>query len=146
MMRRTIWVGAGAAAAARLARRAYQARRRSAPVPEGQRLTVRATIAPELVADLTDLLRRVTGRAASDEAGGISISLAPGVDPSDIERDLHAVIHRWSEMHPGIRVYVAAGAELPHLPRRRKFRRGVEAEEPVAAASSGMWATPPPSS
>jgi hypothetical protein len=88
---------------------------------------VRATVEPELVADLTDLLRRVTGRAASDQAGAITVDLAAGVSLSDVERELGIVVHRWSEMHPGVRVHVTADDEVPRLPRRRKRRRGVEA-------------------
>jgi hypothetical protein len=90
---------------------------------------VRATIAPELVDDLTDLLRRVTGRAASDDGGGITVRLAPGVDPSDVERELRAVVHRWSEMHPGVRVDVAPAAEPSRLPRRWEWRGSVETEQ-----------------
>jgi hypothetical protein len=132
-MRRVIWVGAGAAAAARVAQRAYLARRKERS--DGNRLAVRATVAPELVSDLTDLLRRVAGRAEVDQAGAITISLAPGVDRSDIERELRAVVHRWSEMHPGIRVRVTDGDEGAHR-RRATRRRTVETQEraePTAA-------------
>jgi hypothetical protein len=81
-------------------------------------LTVEATVAPELVADLADLLRRVTGRAASDETGAIAVSLAPGVSPSDAERDLRTVLQRWSDMHPGIRVRVTLDGRLSQSSRR----------------------------
>lgn len=102
-------------------------------------------MAPELVADLTDLLRRVTGRAASDQAGAITIKLAAGVSLSDVERDLGMVVHRWSEMHPGVRVQVTADDAAPRPPRRRTRRRGVGAEESMAVAGSVM-AAPPQSS
>jgi len=104
-------------------------------------------VAPELVADLTDLLRRVTGRAASDQDGGITVTLAPGVELPEVERDLRAVVHRWSEMHPGVRVQViAAGAKVPQPLRRRTFRRGGRPEQPVAVATTGVGATSPPAS
>jgi hypothetical protein len=103
-------------------------------------------VAPELVADLTDLLRRVTGRAASDQDGGITVTLAPGVDLHEVERDLRAVVHRWSEMHPGVHIQVAAGAKVPHAPRRRTFRRRARSEQPVAVATTGVEATSSPTS
>lgn len=133
MMRRVIWVGAGAAAAARVAQRAYLARRKERL--DGNRLAVRATVAPELVADLTDLLRRVAGRAEADQAGAITISLASGVDRSDIERELRAVVHRWSEMHPAIRVRVTDADEAPQR-RRATFRRKVERQELAEATAA----------
>jgi hypothetical protein len=71
-----------------------------------------------LVADLVDLLGRVTGRASSDQAGAIKVKLAPGIDWSKAERDLRAVLHRWSEMHPGVRVRISAEED-----RRRKSPR-----------------------
>jgi hypothetical protein len=110
-------VGAGAAAAARLLRHAPRPRR--VPASKGHSLTVQATVAPELVADLADLLGRVTGRAASDQAGAIKVKLAPGIDWSKAEQDLRAVLHRWSEMHPGVRVRISAEEER----RRRSPRR-----------------------
>jgi hypothetical protein len=133
MRRRAIWIGAGAATAARLARRVYRARREA--TSDGHRLTIRATVAPEVVADLEDLLRRVSGRAASDQHGAITVSLAPGAEVPEVERDLRAVVHRWSEMHPGVRVHVGAGAEVSEPRRQRRFRRRVQAEQPVAVAS-----------
>jgi hypothetical protein len=136
-MRRLVWVGAGAAAAVRLMQRAYQARREPSSYRNG--LTVRATVAPELVADLTDLLRRVTGRAESEQSGAIRVSLAPGVDPSGLERELRAVLDRWSEMHPGVRLRVTVDAEA--RPRRRNaFRRSGDAQERAKAAAAGTVA------
>jgi hypothetical protein len=124
------------ATAARLAERAYRARRKSPS--NGNRLAVRATVAPELVADLTDLLRRVAGRAEADQAGMITISLAPGAVPSEVERELRAVVHRWAEMHPGIRVRVTDD-ESPQR-RRATFRRPVEMQEPAEATPAGTIA------
>jgi hypothetical protein len=124
------------AAAARLARRAYHARRKVSST--GNRLAVRATVAPELVADLTDLLRRVAGRAEEDQAGAITVSLAPGADRSDVERELRAVVHRWAEMHPGIRVRVTDD-EAPHR-RRATSRHAVEIQERAEAAPAGTIA------
>jgi hypothetical protein len=139
MMRRVSWVGAGAAAAVRLVQRADRARRE--PPSNGNRLTVRATVAPELVADLTDLLRRVTGRAEREHSGAISVSLAPGVDRSGLERELRAVLDRWSEMHPGVRVRVTVDAEA--RPRRRMaFRRASDSQERKEAATVGTVAGP----
>jgi hypothetical protein len=124
------------AAAARLAERAYRARLKSPS--NGNRLAVRATVAPELVADLTDLLRRVAGRAEADHAGAITVSLAPGAVQSEVERELRAVVHRWSEMHPGIRVRVTDD-ESPHR-RRATLRRAVEMQEPADATPAGTIA------
>jgi hypothetical protein len=115
-------MGAGAAAVARLTRRAYRARRH--PTQSAYRLTVRPTVAPELVDDLTDLLRRVAGRAASDDGGAITITFAPGVDAASFERDLRAVVDRWSDMHPGVRVRVVPSTTAPN----RRWR-------PTASAS-----------
>jgi hypothetical protein len=136
-MRRVLWVGAGAATAARILERAYRARRgvRS----NGNRLAVHATVAPEVVADLTDLLRRVTGRAENDQDGAITVKLAPGVDPSEFERELRAVIHRWSEMHPGIRVRVTEDDQAPKR-RRATSRRSVETQERAETAAAGTLA------
>jgi hypothetical protein len=135
-MRRVLWVGAGAATAARILERAYRARR---GVPSnGNRLAVHATVAPEVVADLTDLLRRVTGRAENDQDGAITVKLAPGVDRSEFERELRAVIHRWSEMHPGIRVRVTEDDQAPK--RRRATRRAVENQERAETAAAGTLA------
>lgn len=124
---RLVWIGAAAAAAARVARRT-----RHPSAPEARRLTVQPTVAPELVDDLTDLLRRVMGRAASDPAGGISVNLAPGAEPSAVAQELRRVVDRWSEMHPGIRVRVAAGGEVTQRPLRRVGRRRLEAQESAA--------------
>jgi hypothetical protein len=110
---------------ARLTRRAYRARR--SPQQSLYRLTVRPTVAPELVDDLTDLLRRVAGRAASDEGGAITITFAPGVDVSSFERELRAVLERWSDMHPGVRVRVSPSASL----QTRRWRR----DAPTVSAS-----------
>jgi hypothetical protein len=136
MMRRVLWVGAGAATAARILRRAYRARREVRS--NSNRLAVHATVAPEVVADLTDLLRRVTGRAENDRDGAITVKLAPGVDRSEFERDLRAVIHRWSEMHPGIRVRVTDDDQAPK--RRRATRRAVETQERAETAAAGTLA------
>jgi hypothetical protein len=120
-------------------RHAYRGRRE--PPANGNRLTVRATVAPELVADLTDLLRRVTGRAESEHSGAIRVSLAPGVDPAGLERELRAVLDRWSEMHPGVRVRVTVDTEA--RPRRRTaFRRSTDARERAEAATAGTAAGP----
>jgi hypothetical protein len=115
--RKVLWIGAAAAAAvARVTRRAYHAR----PNPPASLygLTVRPTVAPELVDDLADLLRRVAGRASSDEGGTITITFARGADTSGIERDLRAVLERWSEMHPGVRVRITPSATVPRRGRR----------------------------
>jgi hypothetical protein len=110
---------------------------RSGTSPEARRLTVRATVAPELVDDLTDLLGRVTGRAASDEAGSITITLAPGVSVSDLERDLRTVLERWSEMHPGVRVRVTPSSGSSRPSRRWKVRKSDQGEGSAAMASDG---------
>jgi hypothetical protein len=138
-MRRVIWVGAGVAAATRLAQRTYGGRRKA--LSKNGRLTVRATVAPEIVADLSDLLRRVAGRAAVDHSGTITIDLAPGVDRSEIERQLRAVADRWSEMHPGVRVRVVADDERRshRLPTRR---RSVATHERADVVTTGSPATP----
>jgi hypothetical protein len=139
IMRRVIWVGAGVAAAARVVQRTYRGRRK--PVSNDGGLTVRATVAPELVADLSDLLRRVAGRATVDHSGTITIDLAPGVDRSEIERELRAVADRWSEMHPGVRVRVTADDERrPHRPLTR--RRGVPRHEHADVVTAGSPVTP----
>jgi hypothetical protein len=139
MVRRALLIGAGAAAAAaRLARRAY---RRRGSEPNGHRLTVHASVAPELVEDLADLLRRVTGRAASDPAGSITIKLAPGVSASETEKQLRTVVHRWSEMHPEVHVRVRADEEIQA--RRRWNRRQVSQDEPSTAGGAGVLAAPP---
>jgi hypothetical protein len=104
----------------------------------GNRLAVRATVAPELVADLTDLLRRVAGRAEADQGGAITVRLAPGVERSDVERELRAVVDRWSQMHPGIRVRVTD--DEPPYRRRATFRRAVEMQERAEAAPAGTTA------
>jgi hypothetical protein len=116
----------------------YRARR--GPAPSVYRLTVRPTVAPELVEDLTDLLRRVTGRAATDEGGAITITIAPGVDASDLERELRAVLDRWSDMHPGVRLRVTPSATLP---TRRWRRQRPTASEMQVSASEGALETPP---
>jgi hypothetical protein len=108
----------------------YHARRN--PEKSVYRLTVRPTVAPELVDDLTDLLRRVAGRAASDEGGAITITFAPGVDASRLERDLRAVMDRWSDMHPGVRVRVTPSAGLPT--RRWRRDRSTTGEQQVRAS------------
>jgi hypothetical protein len=72
-----------------------------------------------LVDDLADLLGRVTGRAASDQAGVIKVKLAPGIDSSKAEQDLRAVLHRWLEMHPGVRVRISSEEDR----RRKRLRR-----------------------
>jgi hypothetical protein len=115
-MRRVLWVGAGAAAAA--ARLLQRARRAREGFREEESLTVRAIVSPELVADLTDLLDKVTGRAASDRDGGIRIKIAPGTPSSDAIRDLRSVLDRWSEIHPGIQLRIMA--ETKSGPARRR--------------------------
>jgi hypothetical protein len=140
MARRAILIGAGAAAAAaRLTRFTYRARRASQA--SRRRLTVRATVAPELVDDLADLLRRVAGRAASDQAGSITINLAPGVSASEIEKELQAVVHRWTEMHPAIRVRVISDEEVTER-RRWKRRPAAEDEHPNAVDAQGVLVAP----
>jgi hypothetical protein len=129
-----LWVGAGAAAIARLTRGAYRARR--SPAKSVYRLTVRPTVAPELVDDLTDLLRRVAGRAASDEGGAITITFAPGVEASDLERELRTVLDRWSDMHPGVRVRVLPGVSLPT--RRWRRHRAIPSESQVHASARAL--------
>jgi hypothetical protein len=115
-MRRVLWVGAGAAAAAaRLVRRARRARE---AVRVEQSLTVQPIVSPELVADLTDLLGKVTGRAASDQEGAIRIKIAPGTPSSDAIRDLRSVLDRWSEIHPGIKLRILV--ETNSKPARRR--------------------------
>ena len=114
-MRRVLWVGAGAAAAARLFRHARRARD---TLREEQSLTVQAIVSPELVADLTDLLGKVTGRAASDQEGAIRIKIAPGTPSSDAIRDLRSVLDRWSEIHPGIQLRIMV--ETNTKPARRR--------------------------
>jgi hypothetical protein len=114
-MRRVLWVGAGAAAAARLFRHALRARE---TLREEESLTVQAIVSPELVADLTDLLGKVTGRAARDRDGAIRITLAPGTASSDAIRDLRSVLDRWSETHPGIQLRIMA--ETNSKPARRR--------------------------
>jgi len=79
---------------------------------------VQATVSPELVADLADLLGRVTGRAASDGHGAIRIKLAPGIASSDAMRDLRSVLDRWSETHPGIHLRITV--ETNSKPARRR--------------------------
>jgi hypothetical protein len=86
---------------------------------------VQAIVSPELVADLTDLLGKVTGRAASDREGAIRIKIAPGTPSSDAIRDLRSVLDRWSEIHPGIQLRImvetnsgAARRRTAALPRR----------------------------
>jgi hypothetical protein len=116
-MRRVLWVGAGAAAAT--ARVLQRARRRARDaVREEQSLTVQAIVSPELVADLTDLLGKVTGRAASDREGAIRIKIAPGTPSSDAIRDLRSVLDRWSEIHPGIQLRIMV--ETDSKPARRR--------------------------
>ena len=140
MARRVLLVGAGAAAAAaRLTRRAYR-RRESAS--NGHRLTVHASVAPELVDDLADLLRRVTGGAASDPTGSITINLAPGVSASETEKQLRTVVHRWSEMHPEVHVRVSADEEV-QARRRWKRRQVPQDERSTAAGGAGVLAAPP---
>ena len=120
-MRRVLWVGAGTAAAARLFRHAVRARdilRARATSREEQSLTVQAIVSPELVADLTDLLGKVTGRAATDGEGAIRITLAPGTASSDAIRDLRSVLDRWSEIHPGIQLRIMV--ETNSKPARRR--------------------------
>jgi hypothetical protein len=118
----------------------YRTRRRSEP--NRHRLTVRASVAPELVDDLADLLRRVTGRAASDPAGSITIKLAAGVSAAEIEQELRAVLHRWSEMHPEVRVRVSADEEVSE--RRRWMRpRLARDEQAKAAGEPSVLAAPP---
>ena len=134
MTGRALWIGAGAAAIARLTRRAYRARRSSAE--SVYRLTVRPTVAPELVDDLTDLLRRVAGRAASDEGGAITITFAPGVEASELERELRMVLDRWSEMHPGVRVRVLPRVSLPT--RRWRRHRAIPGESQVSASAQAL--------
>ena len=114
-MRRVLWVGAGAAAAARLVRQAWRAR---VALREEESLTVQAIVSPELLADLTDLLGKVTGRAASDREGAIRIKLAPGTPSSDAIRDLRSVLDRWSEIHPGIQLRIMV--ETNSKPARRR--------------------------
>ena len=135
MTRRALWIGAGTAAVARLTRRAYRTRRNR--VKSAYRLTVRPTVAPELVDDLTDLLRRVAGRAASDEGGAITITVAPGVDVSSLERDLRAVLDRWSDMHPGVRVRVTPSARLPAR-RWHRADRPIDGEQQVRASEDRL--------
>jgi hypothetical protein len=85
---------------------------------EEQSLTVQAIVSPELVADLTDLLGKVTGRAASDQEGAIRIKIAPGTPSSDAIRDLRSVLDRWSEIHPGIQLRIMV--ETDTKPARRR--------------------------
>jgi hypothetical protein len=102
-MRRVLWVGAGAAAASRFFRHARRARE---ALREEESLTVQPIVSPELVADLTDLLGKVTGRAATDGEGAIRIKIAPGTPSDDAIRDLRSVLDRWSEIHPGIQLRI----------------------------------------
>jgi ABC-type glycerol-3-phosphate transport system substrate-binding protein len=97
-------------------------------------------VAPELVADLADLLRRVAGTASSDQAGTITINLVGGVDGSEIERQLRAVADRWSEMHPGVRVRVTSDEQRPH--RHPKFRRTAASPEGADVVTAGSPAGP----
>jgi hypothetical protein len=127
------------AAAARFAERAYRARRK--PSSNDNRLTVRATLAPEVVADLADLLRRVAGRAADDQTGTITINLASGVDRADIERQLRTAVDRWSEMHPGVRVRFTADDELGSH-RAPAPPRSVAGQERASVVTSGSPASP----
>jgi hypothetical protein len=127
------------AAVARVVERAYRARRK--PYSNDNRLTVRATLAPEVVADLADLLRRVAGRAANDEAGTITINLAPGVDRADIERQVRTAVDRWSEMHPGVRVRLTADDELGSH-RAPASPRSVPDQERASVVTSGSPASP----
>jgi hypothetical protein len=117
-----------------MTRRVYRARRD--PTQRVYRLTVRPTVAPELVDDLTDLLRRVAGRAASDEGGAITITFAPGVEASNLERELRTVLDRWSDMHPGVRVRVTPSAT--HPTRRWRRQRPVPGEAQVRASEGAL--------
>jgi hypothetical protein len=137
MMRRVLWVGAGAATAARIVQRAYHVRREVRS--NGNRLAIHATVAPEVIADLADLLRRVAGRAENEQDGAITVKLAPGTDRSEFERELQAVIHRWSEMHPGIRVRVTEDDQRSNR-RRATSRRAVETQERAETAAAGTLA------
>jgi hypothetical protein len=112
----------------------YHARRN--PEKSVYRLTVRPTVAPELVDDLIDLLRRVAGRAAIDEGGAITITFAPGVNASSLERELRAVLDRWSDMHPGVRVRVMPSAKLPA--RRWRRDRPIPGEQQVRASEGAL--------
>jgi hypothetical protein len=101
------------------------ARRARDAFREEESLTVQPIVSPELVADLTDLLGKVTGRAASDRAGAIRIKIAPGTPSDDAIRDLRSVLDRWSEIHPGIQLRIMvenksrpAGRRAAALPRR----------------------------
>ena len=86
------------------------------------------SVSSDLVSDLTDLLRAVTGRAAIDPTGEITVETARGVPPEDVARDVRSVIHRWTAMHPGIRVHVRAAEDARPQTRRPQLRRRVRVD------------------
>jgi hypothetical protein len=87
---------------------------------------VQPVVSPELVADLTDLLGKVTGRVASDREGAIRIKIAPGTPSADAIRDLRSVLDRWSDIHPGIQLRIQIENGKPARRRAPALQRRFE--------------------
>lgn len=70
---------------------------------------MRATVEPELVTELVDLVRRVCGRASVDGADTFSVPLPSGTAEEAAYRELRALLHTWELRHPGVKTRILSG-------------------------------------
>lgn len=96
------------------AARAELAANGSAAPRASESVRVRLTVEPKLVDDITDLVRRVEGRAVRDEDSVVTVPFPPGRESARAVTELRRVLDRWTDRHPGIRVEVLRSRESNH--------------------------------
>jgi hypothetical protein len=113
----------------RATHRAVQAARaqvghRSAATRASDSVRVHLTVEPNLVDDITDLLRQVEERAVRN-GSVVTVPFPPGRDPARAVTELRRVLSWWRDQHPGISVVVV---------------RSEEGDQDLAAAGRGILA------
>jgi hypothetical protein len=73
-----------------------------------RRFRITATVEPNLVIDLVDLTRRVNGRAVQAGADSFYVPIPGGVAEETACSELRALLERYEQRYPGIRVRIVA--------------------------------------
>jgi hypothetical protein len=123
------WTGALAGAPALAgAYRALMSRRAASPK---RYIHVRATVDPDVVSDLVDLVRRVRGQAALEARDSFSVPVPRGIPEQDAYRELRALIHNWELRHPGVRAEIlpGSGPDLDQTNGGRLWRRHMRSSQ-----------------